>query len=888
MTNVFEDIYVTNVWGSSESHSGHGSSATATRFLRTALSQLLSDLAIQSMVDVPCGDFNWMRLLDPPIDYLGADIVPQLIEANQRNYARPGRAFILLDITKDILPRADLVFSRDLLVHLSERDIRLALQNIFDSGARYLVATTFTSRDKNVDIPTGLWRTLNLQRPPFSFPPPLRLINERCEEGEGLWADKCLGVWDVNDLKGDAPAKETAWSAGPRVSIIIPTCNRSNFLGEAVASALGQDYPWVEVIVVDGSSTDESRDVLATFRDQRLICARQDNARRSHARNRGIAMARGEYITFLDSDDYYLPSKVGTQVRFLDINPEFGMAYMSGFCVNEDRLSYNHTYTASLTGRLYPQIAFFRPHTITLSNVMVRREILEQVGYFDEGMERFEDTDLLRRISKITPIGGIDEIGTHMRKPAEDKLESVDPEATASAVDYYARKIHAEDKDMDPIAVAAGVRRLYEFHGKRLLSVKGFDAVGTRLMDQGRPNFEPLVSIVIPVYNGANYLSLAIHSALAQTYRNIEIIVVNDGSDDNGATARIARAYGDRVRYFEKKNGGVASALNLAVSEAKGQFISWLSHDDLFTPNKIQQQIDFLVEQPEPGRCVVYGDYSIFSDASTRDAEIAMPRTAPANFRYFITEQNILHGCTVLIPKTAFDKHGLFDESLRTTQDYDFWFRIAEDFDFLHLPGVVVRSRSHEEQGTRKLRDVALAEANSLLSRFVENLTGEQIRNGSSLPPCLGYHAIADTFYARGYEAAGRRATQLAGEKLRTLASDDAATEELNRALASFLRERKAKNEVGGETRGGIATDSAVEVARLQRRLDEIHASTSWKVAREAVRPFLRMRRSASRLAASWDRRLDIIFASTSSKVTREVVRPFRRISRSLSKLAPQ
>ena len=154
--------------------------------------------------------------------------------------------------------------------------------------------------------------------------------------------------------------------------------------------------------------------------------------------------------------------------------------------------------------------------------------------------------------------------------------------------------------------------------------------------------------------------------------------------------------------------------------------------------------------------------------------------TDPANFRYFITVQNILHGCALLIPKAAFDKHGWFDVSLRTTQDYDFWFRIAEDFDFHHLPGVVVKSRSHEEQGTRKLRDVALAEANNLLSRFVENLTDKQIKNGSSLHPYLGYHVIADTFYARGFEAAGRRATQLAGEKLRALARDDAAAEELN------------------------------------------------------------------------------------------------------------
>jgi glycosyltransferase involved in cell wall biosynthesis len=886
MTNVFEEIYCTNVWGSSESHSGHGSSAGATRVLRTALSQLFSDLGVQSMVDVPCGDFNWMRLLDLPVDYFGADIVPQLIEKNQRNYSRPGRAFGLLDVVKDPLPKADLVFSRDLLVHLSERDIRSALKNICDSGARYLVATTFTSRDKNVDIPTGLWRTLNLQRPPFSFPPPMRLINERCEEGDGLWADKCLGVWDINDVKGDTPSREATCPTRPRVSVVIPTFNRANFIGEAVASALGQDYQDIEVIVIDDGSTDETKGILGTFRDRRLVCVHQENAGRSRARNRGIAMARGEYITFLDSDDYYLPSKIGTQVAFLDANPQFGMTYMSGFCIDDNRQALNMTYHASISGRIYPQIAFLRPLTITLPNVMVRREILEQVGAFDEAMERFEDTDMWRRISKHTLIGGVDEIGCHIRTHAGNRVDSVNPAIVASAIDYYAAKINAEDKNVDPLVVGAGIRRLYEFYAKAMFTVKAFEPIGMRLNGQGRRYFEPLVSIVIPVYNGANYLTLAIDSALAQTYENTEIIVVNDGSDDNGATRRIAHAYGDRVRYFERKNGGVASALNLAVAEARGAFISWLSHDDLYTQHKIQSQINFLTQQPEPARCVIYGDYSVFYDASSNVAQIDLPSIDPENFRYFITVQNVLHGCTLLIPKSAFAEHGLFDENLKTTQDYDFWFRIAQDFDFHHLPGVVVKSRSHGEQGTRKLRDVALAEANNLLSRFAENLTDEQIRNGSSLHPYLGCHVIAASFFARGFEAAGHRATQLASRKLRAFANDDAATEELNKALAGCLSASQGKSEtkswIDGEMK--IGTNSDAEIASLKRQLDEIYSSTAWKISREAGRPFRRIHQWLSRLTIRLDRRLDLLFATTPSKVIREVIRPFRLVSRSLSR----
>lgn len=104
--------------------------------------------------------------------------------------------------------------------------------------------------------------------------------------------------------------------------------------------------------------------------------------------------------------------------------------------------------------------------------------------------------------------------------------------------------------------------------------------------------FNPLVSIIIPVYNGANYVAEAIESALNQTYKNIEIIVVNDGSTDE--TEKIVKKYGDKVRYFSKENGGTSTALNVGIKNMKGDYFSWLSHDDMYYPNKIKIQIEEL------------------------------------------------------------------------------------------------------------------------------------------------------------------------------------------------------------------------------------------------------------------------------------------------------
>jgi len=200
MAEVFNEIYVTNHWGSEVSHSGGGSDLQQTTVIRETLPALLRELGVQSMLDVPCGDFHWMRTLELGVDYTGADVVAALIAENTAAYTNERRRFALLDIANDTLPRVDLVFCRDLLVHFSFADALRALANLKRSGSTWLLTTTFTNRTNNVDITTGEWRPINLQLPPFDFPPPQRMINENCTEFGTDWADKSLGLWRLVDL----------------------------------------------------------------------------------------------------------------------------------------------------------------------------------------------------------------------------------------------------------------------------------------------------------------------------------------------------------------------------------------------------------------------------------------------------------------------------------------------------------------------------------------------------------------------------------------------------------------------------------------------------------------------------------------------------------------
>jgi hypothetical protein len=199
--NTFKNIYYTNGFGKSVSHSGPGSDLEQTRTLVKELPVLLNNLNIMSLLDAPCGDFFWMQKIDlNGIKYIGWDIVEQIINQNIENFKNDKLRFECKDILIDTLPDVDLILCRDCLVHFSYREIKKVLTNLKSSKIKYLLTTTFTNRTKNANIITGEWRPINLQKPPFSFPIPLIILNENCTEKDGEYSDKSLGLWRISDI----------------------------------------------------------------------------------------------------------------------------------------------------------------------------------------------------------------------------------------------------------------------------------------------------------------------------------------------------------------------------------------------------------------------------------------------------------------------------------------------------------------------------------------------------------------------------------------------------------------------------------------------------------------------------------------------------------------
>lgn len=198
---IFENIFKNNAWGSEESVSGPGSTLEQTQVIRKVLPKLIRNLKVQSILDIPCGDFNWMKEVDlNSVNYIGADIVDEIIERNKMIYAAPNKTFINYNLKTDKLPKVDLVIIRDCLVHFSYEDIFLAIENVIKSGSKYLLTTSFTNRYENNDIRTGDWRPINLQVSPFNFIKPLLIINEQCTEDNGIYSDKSLLLFEIDKI----------------------------------------------------------------------------------------------------------------------------------------------------------------------------------------------------------------------------------------------------------------------------------------------------------------------------------------------------------------------------------------------------------------------------------------------------------------------------------------------------------------------------------------------------------------------------------------------------------------------------------------------------------------------------------------------------------------
>lgn len=209
----------------------------------------------------------------------------------------------------------------------------------------------------------------------------------------------------------------------------------------------------------------------------------------------------------------------------------------------------------------------------------------------------------------------------------------------------------------------------------------------------------PTVSVILPVYNGEQYLRFAVDSVLNQTFRDFELIVIDDGSVDS--TPQIAQEYGQRLTYVRQDNTGAGGAFNHGLRLATGRYISWLSHDDVFMPGKLEKQVDAISRATSPSVC--YTDIQMIDPQGRVFLERRLPEHGrEETLRYVLTAGPIcLASYSILYDRRCIDEVGMYSLELRYSQDVDMLSRLAQRFPLIHVPELLMQVREHRDRDVR-------------------------------------------------------------------------------------------------------------------------------------------------------------------------------------------
>ncbi|MDL2232647.1 glycosyltransferase [Ruminococcaceae bacterium OttesenSCG-928-L11] len=527
----------------------------------------------------------------------------------------------------------------------------------------------------------------------------------------------------------------------PLVSIIIPVYNGSNYMQEAIDSALAQTYPNIEVIVVnDGSNDNGATEKIALSYGKKIKYYSKINGGVASALNYGIREMQGEYFSWLSHDDMYTPDKVARQISALEEFKDSRALVYCGYQVID--VKGNHLFDVDPSQLLpkdkldVPLLPLFRG-MINGCSLLIHRRHFDEVGLFNEKLRTTQDYDLWFRMLRQSKLILVDALCVISRFHDEQDSKKLAVFFANECDDLWINMMRSIS-DEERIQMFGSVYEFYYHTWKFLHFQSTYNAASVyaenwilsfyaKNEDNLCNELRPDVSIIIPVYNGSNYINEAINSALSQTYHSIEVIVVDDGSNDNGLTKDIIFSYGKKIRFFSKENGGVASALNYGIKKMRGKYFSWLSHDDLYTPDKIARQMKALYKQSNDA--IAFCNVFTFSEISKQIKKNEIPSNSANNIRAMlaIDTESTLNGCALLVPKYVFEQYGYFDERLKYTQDYDRWFCFASNVSFVYVNEPLVLSRQHEEQDSRKYPVLCTEESDNLHSRLISMLGEDEI-----------------------------------------------------------------------------------------------------------------------------------------------------------------
>lgn len=518
-----------------------------------------------------------------------------------------------------------------------------------------------------------------------------------------------------------------------KISVIIPCLNTERFVGQAIASALNQTRPPDEVIVVDNGSTDRSIEIAQAFGPAvRVFCEARAGA--NAARMSGAGLAGGDRLLFLDADDLMGPTALAALDAALDRQPD------AIACCTWDRLEWQDgmwvaspascaprrrgqdELSAWLTGWYHPPCS-----------VLWSREAYERSGGWDPQVRVNQDGDIVMRalalgVRLIQAAGGV----CYYRRalPGEVSLSGrrATPEGVQSRL-FVIGRIAAMLRERGKLGrYMPALREAYDIvaescgdnaqlrercvreaavqlgdHGKAASAPPAGQVTATPAPAvQTRQRSGPVVSVIMPTFNRVDTLPRAIRGVLDQTFDDLELITIDDGSTDG--TEPVVKGLSDpRIRYIRQENGGVASARNRGLAEARGEFVAFLDSDDEWLPRKLERQLEVFARGSSRLGLVYTGVETV----SAAQRSVQLPSMAGLVFPRML-HRNVIHGggSNVLLRAEVLPFVGGFDTGLPAAEDYDLWLRVSRFFEVDYAPEPLVRYYD-EDADTRRSRNFA-------------------------------------------------------------------------------------------------------------------------------------------------------------------------------------
>lgn len=258
---------------------------------------------------------------------------------------------------------------------------------------------------------------------------------------------------------------------------------------------------------------------------------------------------------------------------------------------------------------------------------------------------------------------------------------------------------------------------------------------------------QPLVSVIVPVYNSEKTIIETLTSIFSQDYGNIEIIVINDGSTDR--TKEILEQHKDKLKIIDQTNSGAAVARTRGIKQAQGKYIAFIDADDLWVPWKIRTQVGYIEQHQEIG--MVFNKWILLNDASDTlptapQDSIALNCIEEENSGWLYTRllmECVVHTSSVLIAKRICDEVGEFDPSLRLGEDYDYWLRVSQVTQIMKLKSVLSAYRIHADNITKKIPEINFEAI--LLSKSIQNF-GLHNQNGTTISHQVMNQRLAESW----------------------------------------------------------------------------------------------------------------------------------------------